>query len=399
MCESRIFAVKIEPMMLMSISTHTHKGAAYCASHPHSGSCAGGRDAKSRRTSYTSPKFRNIVGSTHCSMMTKLTSCLLLLAMTAAFVVVVAPQDAHAQDPEFSQFYSNPLLLNPAFAGTARGPRVVMSHRNQWPSMSGAFVTQAVGYDQHFNSISGGLGLVLMNDQAGQNTLTTTRITGMYSYQQAITRKLSLRMALEASYFQKALDWSNLTFGDMIDPRRGFIYETADTPRGETVKKVDFGAGLLAFTEKFYAGVAGHHLNEPNESLVVGTSRLPMKITGHAGAKLPLQRSVKGVEAWISPNVLYRRQGEFQQLNLGVYVSKGPLVAGVWHRGFFSEDTRDALIVLLGVETALMRFGYSYDITISDLTPATGGAHELSLSMRFASPQRSKFRTVSCPTF
>ncbi|MDG1674209.1 MAG: PorP/SprF family type IX secretion system membrane protein, partial [Flavobacteriales bacterium] len=190
--------------------------------------------------------------------MTKPTSCLLLAALASALFVGVAPQECHAQDPEFSQFYSNPLLLNPAFAGTARGPRVVMSHRNQWPAMSGAFVTQAVGYDQHFNSIQGGLGLVVMNDQAGQNTLTTTRITGMYSYQQAITRKLSLRMALEASYFQKALDWSNLTFGDMIDPRRGFIYETQDTPRGETVKKVDFGAGLLAFTEKFYAGVAGH---------------------------------------------------------------------------------------------------------------------------------------------
>lgn len=347
----------------------------------------------------TSAKFRSIVGSTVRSTMTKFTSCLLLIALASALFVVVAPQEGHAQDPEFSQFYSNPLLLNPAFAGTARGPRVVMTHRNQWPAMSGAFETQAVSYDQHFNSIQGGLGLVVMNDQAGQNTLTTTRITGMYSYQQAITRKLSLRMALEASYFQKALDWSNLTFGDMIDPRRGFIYETQDTPRGETVKKVDFGAGLLAFTEKFYAGVAGHHLNEPNESLVVGTSRLPMKITGHAGAKLPLQRSVKGIEAWISPNVLYRRQGEFQQLNLGVYVSKGPLVAGVWHRGFFSEDTRDALIVLLGVETPLMRFGYSYDITVSDLTPATGGAHEISLGMKFASPQRSKFRTVSCPTF
>ena len=238
-----------------------------------------------------------------------------------------------------------------------------------------------------------------MNDQAGQNTLTTTRVSGMYSYQQPISRKLSLRAALEASYFQKALDWSSLTFGDMIDPRRGFIYETQDTPRGETVKKVDFGAGLLAFTEKFYLGAAASHINEPNESLVVGVSRLPMKITAHSGAKLPLQRSVKGVEAWISPNVLYRRQGEFQQLNMGVYVSKGPLVAGVWHRGFFSENTRDALIVLLGVETQLMRFGYSYDITISDLTPATGGAHELSLSMKFVSPSRSKFRTVSCPTF
>ena len=166
--------------------------------------------------------------------------------------------------------------------------------------MSGAFVTQAVAYDQYFNSIQGGLGLVVMHDQAGQNTLTTTNISGMYSYQQAITRKLSLRMALEASYLQKALDWSNLTFGDMIDPRRGFVYTTEDTNAAASVKKVDFGAGLLAFTEKFYAGVAGHHLNEPNESLVVGTSRLPMKITGHAGAKLPLQRSVKGVEAWIS---------------------------------------------------------------------------------------------------
>ena len=385
--------------MWTTITTDTHKGEAYCVLHSGPQLSADGSGIWAGFLHPTSVFFRSIVGSTVRSIMTKLTSCLLLAALASALFVGVAPQECHAQDPEFSQFYSNPLLLNPAFAGTARGPRVVMSHRNQWPAMSGAFVTQAVGYDQHFNSIQGGLGLVVMNDQAGQNTLTTTRITGMYSYQQAITRKLSLRMALEASYFQKALDWSNLTFGDMIDPRRGFIYETQDTPRGETVKKVDFGAGLLAFTEKFYAGVAGHHLNEPNESLVVGTSRLPMKITGHAGAKLPLQRSVKGVEAWISPNILYRRQGEFQQLNIGTYVSKGPLVAGVWHRGFFSEDTRDALIVLLGVETSLMRFGYSYDITISDLTPATGGAHELSLSMKFASPQRSKFRTVSCPTF
>lgn len=346
-----------------------------------------------------SSKFRNIVGSTVTSDMTKSPTCLLLVALMSAFVLVFQTPEAHAQDPEFSQFYSNPLLLNPAFAGTARGPRFVMSHRNQWPAMSGAYVTQAVGYDQHFSSIQGGLGLVVMHDQAGQNTLTTTRITGMYSYQQAITRKLSLRAALEASYFQKALDWSNLTFGDMIDPRRGFIYETQDTPRGGTVKKVDFGAGLLAFTEKFYVGAAATHLNEPNESLVVGVSRLPMKITGHAGAKLPLQRSVKGVEAWISPNVLYRIQGEFQQLNLGVYVSKGPLVGGVWYRGFFAENNHDALIALVGVETPLMRFGYSYDITISDLTPATGGAHELSLSMKFQTTQRSKFRTVDCPTF
>ena len=380
--------------------SYTHKGEAYCVLH-HFWLAQGSLswDWK-RKTLLNSVNFRSIVGSSDQSNMTKFISCLSSIALVTLLFMGAEPQQSHAQDPEFSQFYSNPLLLNPALAGTTRGSRLVMSHRNQWPAMSGAFVTQAVSYDQNFRDIHGGLGLVVMNDQAGQNTLTTTRISSIYSYHQSISRKFSLRMALEASYFQKALDWNNLTFGDMIDPRRGFIYETQDTPRGETVKKVDFGAGLFGFTDKFYFGFAGQHLNEPNESLVVGTSRLPMKLTGHAGAKLPIQRSVKGVEAWIHPSVLYRRQGEFQQLNIGTYVSKGPLWAGVWHRGFFKDGTRDALIVLVGVDTPLIRFGYSYDITISDLTPATGGAHELSLIMTFAPPRPyGGFRAVPCPNF
>ena len=174
--------------MWTTITTDTHKGEAYCALHSTLRVSAVSWRIWTAQRHATSAKFRSIVGSTVRSIMTKLTSCLLLTALASAFFVGVAPQECHAQDPEFSQFYSNPLLLNPAFAGTARGPRVVMSHRNQWPAMSGAFVTQAVGYDQHFSSIQGGLGLVVMNDQAGQNTLTTTRITGMYSYQQVITR-------------------------------------------------------------------------------------------------------------------------------------------------------------------------------------------------------------------
>ncbi|MGB1573434.1 MAG: type IX secretion system membrane protein PorP/SprF, partial [Flavobacteriales bacterium] len=74
-------------------------------------------------------------------------------------------------------------------------------------------------------SISGGLGFIVMNDRAGRGTLSTSRISGIYSYQQAVSRKFSIKAGFEATYFQKALDWSQLTFGDMIDPRKGFIYE------------------------------------------------------------------------------------------------------------------------------------------------------------------------------
>ena len=168
------------------------------------------------------------------------------LAILLAFVfVTVGTEETQAQDPEFTQYFANPLYLNPAFAGTARCPRMTMSYRNQWPAMSGSFVTTAAAYDQNVETLSGGLGLIVMNDQAGRGTLSTTTASGIYSYQQAITRKLSIKAAMQVTYMQKSLDWGRLSFGDMIDPRSGFIYETQDKPRGGMVQAVDFSTGFL----------------------------------------------------------------------------------------------------------------------------------------------------------
>ncbi len=310
-------------------------------------------------------------------------------------------QSGRAQDPEFTQFYANPLYLNPAFAGTARCPRLVMNYRNQWPSLSGTFVTATASYDQHVETLQGGVGLQVMTDRAAQSTLKTTTFSGIYSYQQPITRKFSVKAGLQATYLQKSLDWSKLTFGDMIDPRKGFIYETADIPRGGQVKAIDFSAGVLGFSENFYAGFAVHHLNEPNESLIVGTSILPMKFTAHAGAVIPIERKKRDSDAKLSPNVLYRRQGEFQQLNIGLYVNKGPLVGGIWFRGLlFGARYHDSFIATIGIQTDVVRFGYSYDVTISALTPSTGGSHEVSLAINFdCRKKKVKFRTIACPSF
>ncbi len=71
---------------------------------------------------------------------------------------VMAVLTATAQDPQFTQFYANPLYLNPAFAGTARCPRVVMNYRNQWPALTGTFVTTSASYDQHVDGLNGWLG-------------------------------------------------------------------------------------------------------------------------------------------------------------------------------------------------------------------------------------------------
>ncbi|MFT5922039.1 MAG: hypothetical protein ACI8TS_001371, partial [Flavobacteriales bacterium] len=57
---------------------------------------------------------------------------LLYIGVFLGLLMTMLPE-AKAQDPEFTQFYANPLYLNPAFAGTARCPRLVMNYRNQWP--------------------------------------------------------------------------------------------------------------------------------------------------------------------------------------------------------------------------------------------------------------------------
>lgn len=301
-----------------------------------------------------------------------------------------------AQDPQFTQFYANPLYLNPAFAGAARCPRVVLNYRNQWPALSGTFVTTSASYDQHVDGLNGGLGLLITNDQAGKGTLNTTTVSGQYAYQLAVSRDFSLSAGFQATYFQKTLDWNKLTFGDMIDPRRGFVYNTNDVPRGGSVSGADFSAGLMGFTDIFYVGFAAHHLTEPNESLIVGTSKLPMKLTAHAGASIPMGMKGKYGEAQtkISPNILYQQQAEFRQLNIGLYVDRGPVTAGVWYRA------NDAFIVLLGFHTDKFKFGYSYDVTTSKLTTATAGSHEVSLQFSFnCKPKKRRFKAVVCPTF
>ena len=301
-----------------------------------------------------------------------------------------------AQDPQFTQFYANPLYLNPAFAGTARCPRVVLNYRNQWPALTGTFVTTSASYDQHVDAILGGLGVLVTHDQAGKGTLNTTTASAIYSYQLAINRKFSMKFGAQATYFQKSLDWSKLTFGDQIDPRRGFIYTTNDVPRGGTVGNADFSAGVLGYTDIFFVGIAVHHLSEPNESLIVGTSRLPRKYTAHAGAAIPIGMKGKYGEAKtrISPNILFQHQAQFRQLNLGLYVDHGPITAGIWYR------TRDAFIALIGFHTERFKFGYSYDVTTSKLTTATAGSHEVSVQLQFnCKPKKRRFRVVACPTF
>lgn len=311
-----------------------------------------------------------------------------------SFLIAGLHELAMAQDPEFTQFYANPLYLNPAFAGSVRCPRMVLNYRHQWPSIAGTYVTTSASYDQYVDALHGGLGMYVYNDRAGEGTLTTNNVSAIYSYHLPVTRKFSVIAGFQASYQQKNLDWSKLTFGDMIDKKYGFVYSTQEQRNIDKTSYIDFSAGVLGYSNRFYGGIAVHHLAEPDEAFInTGNSKLPRKYTGHFGMSLPIDR-----ETSISPNILYQQQQDFRQINFGLYVNRGPLVGGLWVRT--STRNADSFIALLGVQQGLFRMGYSYDITVYKLALYSGGSHEFSFAVQFScKPKKKKFRTIQCPSF
>jgi type IX secretion system PorP/SprF family membrane protein len=311
-------------------------------------------------------------------------------------VGMIAFESARAQDPIFTQFYANPLYLNPALAGSNICPRVAINYRNEWSGIAsrGTYITTSASFDRYIFGIKSGIGVLVTNDNAGAGTIRTQNISAIYSKQIQINRNFSINAGFKATYGQKSLDWSKLTFGDMIDEHRGFVYNTDEVQGVGKKSYVDFSAGLVAFSKYVFIGAAADHLTQPDESLIGNgaSSKLPVKFTGHAGALIPVGE--KSNETTVSPNILYQQQQDFRQLNLGLYVTKGVLTGGFWYRN------NDAIIVLIGVQNGTFKAGYSYDVTVSKLTNASAGSHELSVGMNFTCKKpKPRYRPSTCPSF
>lgn len=325
---------------------------------------------------------------------------------TALFLLlgICLAGEVQAQDPEFTQFYAAPIYTNPAMAGTGAcggGGRVILNYRNQWPSLPGTFITTSASYDQHFDKIGGGVSLLLLQDQAGEGLLKSQTVSAGYAFQLQPTRRSTIRFGLEGQYGQRSIDWQKLRFEDQIDPSQGFVNPTAEAYNGDPVKYVNFAAGGLFYTERFYGGLAVHNLIEPNQSFFGNPEAIvPRRFTAHSGIVIPLDGR-KNPESTLSPNVLFMLQNKFTQMNIGFYYNKGPLVTGLWFRQTFGTfGNSDALMALVGFRKDKFKFGYSLDLTVSDARAAAPASHEISAGIEWCAKKPSrKYRKLSCPDF
>jgi len=323
---------------------------------------------------------------------------------------------AEAQDVHFSQYFANPIYLNPAYAGTYICPRVVTNFRLQWPQLSGKYISYSASYDQHFEKLSGGIGALFMGDRAADGgAIVAHAFSLVYSYNAFLTRskKSSMRFAVQATYQQKHLEWDKMTFEDMIDPKYGFVYHTQEFLPTNTAGVFDFSTGVIFYSEHYYGGLAVHHFTQPKESFFDNTgkeTRIPMKITANFGAIFDIKQSMKSEKSIgdmsISPNLIFQYQTRFTDgaaystINYGMYWSCYPMAVGAWFRQGFKNA--DAAIFLVGLEQEHFKIGYSYDFTIPsvDNKPGTGGSHEVSVVFYLPCPEKSRrIQKINCPKF
>lgn len=360
-----------------------------------------------------------------------------MIRIIATLFILIGTIEVWAQDPQYTQFYANPLYLNPAFAGATSEGRLSANYRNQWPSLAANFITYSASYDQYIPAIRGGIGVFMNHDRIqidGKSDLppfNSTVFNAYYSYVAPLNDKLALQLGLSAGVISRTLNFNHLIFYDQIMDNGTISPSSLDSPElGSAARnsKVDFSTGGLLYSESVWLGVAVSHLGQPNMSIYGNEDKIPMKFSVHGGYKIDFSKLTRGRtdanEMSLTPAFNYKRQGASQQLSLGAYFNYQPILLGFWYRGipidvFDSNSSQgsqagstntitnqDAISILTGIMTPRFSIGYSYDITIGNgLRGSTGGTHEISITYHLSTdldyssgrPKRSRFGKLYCP--
>ncbi|MBN1950336.1 MAG: PorP/SprF family type IX secretion system membrane protein [Bacteroidales bacterium] len=314
------------------------------------------------------------------------------------------------QDPQFSRFYSNALYMAPSFAGSTGQNRLALSYRNQWPSIETGYQTYTASFDHYFEKLHSGVGLLFLNDIAGTGNLTTTNISLLYNYDFKIKNRIHIRPGMAFSLAQRSIDFNRLVWRDQMSAI-GNAPSSGEVVSYENVNDLDFSVSGLVYSDLFWLGLSIDHLLHPNQSLYDqeyeegNSALLPTKVQAFGGCQIILKEELlRPKPTSMQLAFLYKNQAGFNQLDMGFYWNRAPLVLGIWYRGipFFNEiANNDALVLLIGFQSKQYNLGYSYDFTTSNLMVSSGGSHELSFSYTFGKPSKKRRpkKMVPCPDF
>jgi len=284
-------------------------------------------------------------------------------------------------DPKLSIFSFNPIMYNPAYAGSYDGLTINSIYSTQWVGFDGAPKTLLLsGHSILYNS-NVGVGFDIMSDKIG--AVSENNISGNFAYHVNLSETIRLALGLKAGVNMYNIDYNLFS---ILNPNEN---DLAD--RNVSQNNLMIGTGAYLYTEKWAIGFSipnmlkTKYLNDFNNQIA---NKNPYYfITG--AYKLTLDD-----EIFLQPNFVTR-------LADGAPVST--LVA-------LNLNWKDKFITSLNFEMdtsvgafAGFRFfenflaGYSYDISVNDFGRYNGGVHTFIVNYRLSDYWSKK--KCACFTF
>ena len=297
---------------------------------------------------------------------------------------------SYAQQGHFTQFFNAPLYVNPAEAGSEDNIRVGFNFRRQWPSIVTGFTTRAINADMMIGKL--GYGLVVSTNDAGQASLNRTNALLNVAHHLNLNSKNRLSAGIQIGLSQYSLNTSELQFDSQYTSGSGFNSNNASGENlgSNSTSFLNTGLGLTFRNKSKWNPTISFsikNLIEPRVNFVAlgnNTALRQLNVFGEINKKISPKVS-------LIPYLFFAAQSEASYLQSGLrfgyeLASKEQLEIGL---GLLKKD---AVLAYVGIPLKNIKFGMSYDLNTSKLSPATNGigAWEFSISIRFRNKLQDK---------
>ncbi|MEA5099117.1 MAG: PorP/SprF family type IX secretion system membrane protein [Bacteroidales bacterium] len=322
------------------------------------------------------------------------------------FILSFSSTFSFGQDVHFSSFDANPMLLNPA--NTAFGSNLFRAgtiYRNQWSTVSQGYnsyllTAEVLPYSSRIKKQGIGVGVSFLADVAGTLRYGQQSI-GLYaSYFKAINamQEHYISFGIVGNTSSWSYDLANSIFGRYPEDREGILLNN--------VRTYDFGLGThwqMKANDKhnLQAGLALFHINQPSLSYYENTDIiLPLRFNAYFSDLIMIK-----YDNFIKPTVFFQTQKEFMELLIGadycINIAETTLDSKILSIGAYYR-VADALIVMGKYKFNNFNVGISYDVNLSNLTPASKsyGGVEVWLLYSFNPLGYKRTKTsIPCPAF
>jgi type IX secretion system PorP/SprF family membrane protein len=309
------------------------------------------------------------------------------------------PKTAQAQDPSFTQFFANPLYVNPAMAGTASiddGPagRATLNYRNQWPGLAGSYRTITGSWDQGFDAVHGGFGAQFVHNSYASGLFTTSELRAMYSLRSKLDEEGDnlLYSGIQLSSASRSIDYSRLKFGDQMVALMSMDTGFQNPPSASSISYINPAIGFLFSNPNYYVGLAVHNLLEPNVSFFNNPDVvLHRRYTVHAGYSFAFNDG----DLLVQPQMLFTRQKNLSQMIAAAQLQFNGVEGGLGvRRNMGPGYNSTSIIANIGFRVSNLRMFYGFDVMAAGGRSAVPTSHEISMCLRWETQQENASKSA-----